>query len=118
MTFTLMKKGMYVMPKEIKIDLNSIRKEFEKEDTSKNKLGLALVERAIFMRETLKKLEEKIEESGVVTEMCQGNYSIERANPAIQAYNGTLKNYTSTIKQLVDMLPEEIIEDDSFENFE
>lgn len=106
------------MQKEIKIDLNSIREVFEKEDTSKNKLGLALIERAIFMRDTLKKLEDEIEKGGVVTTMCQGNYSIDRANPAIQAYNGTLKNYTSTIKQLVDMMPTEIKDDDSFESFE
>lgn len=109
---------MYVVQKEFKIDLNSIRKEFEKEDTNKNKLGLALIERAIFMRETLKKLEEEIDEGGVITTMCQGKYDIERANPAIQAYNGLVKNYTSTIKQLVDMLPEEHNEDDDFENFE
>lgn len=109
---------MYVVQKEFKIDLNSIRKEFEKEDTNKNKLGLALIERAIFMRETLKKLEEEIDASGVITTMCQGKYDIERANPAIQAYNGLVKNYTSTIKQLVDMLPEERNEDDDFENFE
>ena len=38
--------------------------------------------------------------------MCQGSYSINRANPALQAYNTMIKNYTSSIKQLVDMLPD------------
>lgn len=113
-----MKKGMFVVQKEININLEAIKEVFDKEDTSKNKLGLALIERAIFMRKTLKELEEEIEKGGVITTMCQGKYDIERANPAIQAYNGLVKNYTSTIKQIIDLLPEENKDDDSFESFE
>ena len=37
--------------------------------------------------------------------MCQGKYSIERTNPALNQYNTTMKNFTGCIKQLNDLLP-------------
>ena len=37
--------------------------------------------------------------------MCQGKYDIDRTNPSLQAYNNLIKNYTSVIKQLNEMLP-------------
>ena len=70
-----------------------------------NVLGLALIDKAKFMEKTLQELQDKINTGGVITEMCQGAYNIDRANPALQAYNVTIKNYTAVIKQLNDMLP-------------
>ena len=51
--------------------------------------------------------------------MCQGSYDIDRENPALKSYNTTIKNYTSVIKQLNDMLPVEDNnpKDDGFEKF-
>jgi len=83
-----------------------------------NVLGLALVDKAEFMEQTLKELKDNINANGAITEMCQGNYSIERANPALQAYNTTIKNYTTIIKQLNDMLPVDNDKtDDGFDDF-
>jgi len=76
-----------------------------KEQLKDNVLGLALIDKAEFMEKTLQELQEKIKSGGVVTEMCQGAYTIERTNPALQGYNVTIKNYTSVIKQLNEMLP-------------
>lgn len=73
--------------------------------SSKSILALSLIDKARFMEDTLKKLQDQVKKGGVVTEMCQGKYNIDRANPALQAYNVTIKNYTSIIKQLNDMLP-------------
>jgi hypothetical protein len=70
-----------------------------------NVLALGLIDKAKFMEKTLQELQTKITENGVITEMCQGSYNIDRANPALNAYNITLKNYTSVVKQLNDMLP-------------
>ena len=68
--------------------------------------------------ETLQELKARVKLDGVVTEMCQGDYTIERENPALKSYNTTVKNYTSVIKQLNDMLPtKEIVNDDGFEKF-
>ena len=89
-----------------KYDLKLLKKVFENQNDDRSKLALALLDKVVFLEDTLAKLQERIDEQGVVTEMCQGNYNIDRANPALQAYNVTMKNYTSAIKQLNDLLPE------------
>ena len=104
------------MAKEVKIDLNSLKKTFKEMDSDKGKLGLSLLEEAEFMKKTLDKLKKNINENGVVTEMCQGAYNIERANPALNQYNSLIKNYNSTIKQISDILPkEEFTNEDNFD---
>lgn len=107
------------MPKKVnlKIDLESIAEKFDENDP-KGKMGLTLLQRAIFMQEELKRLEKEIEEKGSVTEMSQGSYSIDRLNPATNAYNGMIKNFTSVIKQISDLIPVEVKEEvDAFEAF-
>ena len=71
------------------------------------------------MNKTLDDLEKEINESGVITVMQQGDYEIERENPALKSYNTTIKNYTALIKQLFDMLPKSIGENekDDFDAF-
>ena len=44
--------------------------------------------------------QEKIEKDGVVTEMCQGTYTIERENPALKSYTSLIKNYNSALNKL------------------
>ena len=101
-------------------NIKDLRLIFEELNTNKSKLALSLLDKAEFMEETLKKLQQKVIEDGVVTSMCQGNYDIDRENPALKSYNTTIKNYTSVVKQLNDMLPSEEntkIKDDGFESF-
>lgn len=100
-------------------DIKDLRSVFEKLDNNRSKLALSLLDKAEFMEDTLKKLQAKVKLDGVVTEMCQGNYNIERENPALKSYNTTIKNYTAVVKQLNDMLPikEEKPRDDGFESF-
>lgn len=93
-------------------DLNIIRDKLQN-----NTLGLALLDKAVFMEQTLNDLEKEIVAGGVVTKMCQGSYDIDRQNPALNAYNTTIKNYTSIIKQLNDMMPAEKVQVESFKEF-
>lgn len=88
------------------IDISNLRKVFESLNDNKSKLALSLLDKAEFMNKTLTDLEKKIKEDGVVTVMPQGSYVIERENPALRSYNTTIKNYTSVVKQIVDLLPE------------
>ena len=54
----------------------------------------------------------------VLLQKCvNGSYNIDRANPALNGYNITLKNYTSVIKQLNDMLPKVEKKDSKLEEF-
>ena len=48
---------------------------------------------------------------------ASGAYNIERTSPALNAYNITLKNYTSVIKQLNDMLPKAEKKNSKLEEF-
>lgn len=64
-----------------------------------------LIERAAYMLVSLEEMEAKIAEDGLVVEMPQGAYKIERAHPLLQQYNAMIKNYNSTIKQLNESLP-------------
>lgn len=86
-------------------DLKTLKETFEKMDNDKSKLALSLLDEAYFCGDTLKKLKEKVEKDGVVTEMCQGDYNIDRENPALKSYNTTIKNYQALIKQITDLLP-------------
>lgn len=99
-------------------NLSELKQIFSNND-KKSILALSLLDKAEFMEDTLQKLQQKVKDNGVVTEMCQGKYNIDRANPALQAYNVTVKNYTSVIKQLNDMIPtkEKKPKDDGFESF-
>ncbi len=99
-------------------DLSKLEKVFSTIGGNKSKLALSLLSEAKFMKQTLAELQEDVNKNGVVTSMCQGRYDIERTNPALQAYNNTIKNYNSVIKQLSDLLPADMDDDDDgFERF-
>lgn len=88
-------------------------------NSEKGMLGLTLIKELEFMKKTLTKLKKELNEKGVVTEMSQGKYSIERANPALTQYNAMIKNYQSTVKQINELLPKDSIDGiDDFDNDE
>lgn len=77
-------------------------------DVPKQQVDLCerLIERAAFMLVTLMDYETAITRDGVITEMSQGSYTIQRENPAAKGYNTMVKNYQAIIKQLTDLLPD------------
>ena len=99
--------------KKIKYDL--LKDKIDNLDEDKKPICLGLLKELLFMNNTLEKLKKDIEVKGVTTIMCQGKYDIERTNPSLQSYNSLIKNYTSTSKQLFDMLPKD---DSSIDNFD
>lgn len=66
-----------------------------------------LIERAAYMVVSLEDMEKIISRDGLVIEMQQGDYTIERAHPLLTPYNAMVKNYSSVVKQLNEMIPEE-----------
>ncbi len=107
------------MAKKKVANIVKLKKVFSKLDDNRSKLALSLLDKAEFLEQTLEQLKREVEKFGVITLMSQGSYEIERENPALKAYNVTVKNYTSVIKQLNDMLPAESNnpKDDGFDNF-
>lgn len=103
--------------KSKEVDLKSIKMTIDTLENDKKVMCTSLLNELIFMKTTLDDLKKEIEKNGVVTKMCQGKYDIERANPALNQYNTLMKNYSSCIKQLNDLLPKEIDNNDNFDAF-
>ena len=110
-------KGCDFLKKIEKIDFNSTKEAIATLENDKKELCMSLLNEIKFMNNTLYELKDNIEKNGVVTSMCQGKYDIDRANPALSQYNSLIKNYSSCIKQLNDLLPKEIVEEDDFDAF-
>ena len=95
------------MKKIEEIDLNSIKETIDTLDNDTKVLCSSLLNELIFMQKALTDLKKEVSDRGVVTKMCQGKYDIDRANPALNQYNTLIKNYSSCIKQLNDLLPKD-----------
>lgn len=99
------------------INLKSIKDTIDTMDNDRKVLCTSLLNELIFMQTTLDDLKKHVSEHGVVTKMCQGKYDIDRANPSLNQYNTLIKNYSSCIKQLNELLPKEIDTTDNFDEF-
>lgn len=106
--------------KEIKQEINRING-FLKDIEPKVKKGVkSLIENVAYMAVTLRELREDIRKEGVITEYQNGeNQFGTKKSPKIEIYNTMVKNYTSSIKTLLDLLPKNNnkIIDDGFEEF-
>ena len=103
----------------MKKSLAELETTFKQMNNNKGKIGLDLLVEAQFMKKTLERLRNEIDNGDIITEMQQGSYSINRSNPALNTYNTTITNYNKLIKQLTDLLPSENskLKDDGFEEF-
>lgn len=99
------------------ININHIESLFKNADSQEiSVLGLSLIKELKFMKKTMTSLKREINEKGVVVSMPQGNYDIERSNPALASYNTMIKNYNSTIKQIYELLNVSPSNEDDFDN--
>ncbi len=108
MAITGLPKNWDELPRDEKIFHEERRLEKILKDVPRQQIALCrrLIERAAFMLVTLLDYEREITDNGVITEMPQGEYTIQRENPAAKGYNTMVKNYQAVIKQLTDLLPD------------
>lgn len=106
--------------KDIKQEINRING-FLKDIEPKVKKGVkSLIENVAYMAITLKELREDINREGLITEYQNGeNQFGTKKSPKIEIYNTMVKNYTSSMKALLDLLPKDKQKniDDGFEEF-
>lgn len=106
--------------KDIKQEINRING-FLKEIEPKVKKGVkSLIENVAYMAVTLRELRDDINQEGLITEYQNGeNQFGTKKSPKVEIYNTMVKNYTSSFKTLLDLLPKnkEQIIDDGFEEF-
>ena len=88
-------------------ELSKLRKIFKDIEPAKRKTVEKLIENAAFMAESLNELQEIIREKGFTEEYQNGanQYGVKKCSE-VEIYNTMIKNYTSVIKQLTDLLPD------------
>lgn len=100
-------------------ELSKLRKIFKDIEPAKRKTVEKLIENAAFMAESLNELQEIIRVKGFTEEYQNGaNQCGVKKCSEVEIYNTMIKNYTSVIKQLTDLLPDgEANGDDELINF-
>ena len=106
--------------KEIKKEINRLKKLFKELPENKKKMSERLIENAGFMSITLEDLRKDIIKYGVKETYVNGKDQFGfKESIESKTYNNMIKNYMNIIKQLNDMLPQEkkIDEKDEFDRF-
>lgn len=87
-------------------ELNKLKKIFKDIEPGKRQTVEKLISNAAFMAESLDDLQETIREKGFVEEYQNGanQYGVKKCSE-VEIYNTMIKNYSSVIKQLIDLLP-------------
>ncbi|HBD01637.1 MAG TPA: hypothetical protein DC053_23400 [Lachnoclostridium sp.] len=110
------------LTKDEKIDkeIKRLKEIYKEVDQRKTKTLEGLIQECGFMRITLEELRKNINETGVVDEMPQGDYTILRESPYVKTYHTMIQRYTTANEKLLGLLPKEKEvphKDDSFDNF-
>lgn len=92
--------------KTIKKELSKLKKIFKDIEPNKEKIVEKLIANAAFMAASLEELQDIINEKGYTEEYQNGanQYGVKKCSE-VEIYNTMIKNYSSVIKQLVDLLP-------------
>lgn len=88
-------------------ELAKLKKIFKDIEPQKQKTVEKLIANAAFMAESLDELQDIIREKGFTEEYQNGanQYGMKKCSE-VEIYNTMIKNYTSVVKQLVDLLPD------------
>lgn len=104
--------------KKILTELDKLRDIFKDIDEDKRGIVDRLIENAAFMSEELTKLQEYIREHGCTEEYQNGaNQFGKKKSSEVDVYNTMIKNYSSVIRQLIDLLPTKSKEADELLSF-
>ena len=92
--------------RQIKAEIKRLTKIFANIDQDKKDLCEQLVQNAAFMAVSLRELQEQIKKDGWVEDYQNGaNQQGVKQSATLQSYNALIKNYTSVIKALSNVLP-------------
>ena len=93
--------------KEIKKEITKLNKIFKNINEDKKKLCVNLIKNVAFMSVALADLQVEINKNGPIITGKNGiGFEVAQENPAQKSYNTMINRYTSVIKQLADMLPD------------
>jgi chromosome condensin MukBEF complex kleisin-like MukF subunit len=103
--------------KLIKAEIAELSKCFKNIEADKKNYADRLIKETAFMSATLQELQDTINKDGVIENFKNGSQEMLREHPASKTYNSMIKHYQSYIKQLCDMTPVEVEEQDALEKF-
>ena len=90
-------------------ELSKLKRIFKDIEPNKQKTVEKLISNAAFMAESLDELQDIIREKGFTEEYQNGaNQCGVKKCSEVEIYNVMIKNYSSIIKQLVDLLPDDV----------
>ena len=113
-------KKELTIDEQIKREVNRLNRIFKNIDDDKKEIVKGLIENASFMSVQMSLMIKRINEEGVTIRYQNGeNQWGYKKSPDVETYNSFIKQYTTIIKQLTDLLPKDdpIIIDDGFEDF-
>lgn len=91
----------------IKCEIKRLTKIFDNLPPDAAVFAVRLIENAAFMAVSLSDLQKTINEKGYVEEYRNGeNQSGTKRASEVDIYNTMIKNFNTTMKQLIDMLPD------------
>ena len=105
--------------KRISKEIERLNEIFKNLSEDKKKLAKSIIENVAFMTVTLEDLQAAINKKGVVEEYRNGaNQFGVKESSEVKIYNTMIKNHTSSVNKLIEMLKNESIAiDDGFEDF-
>ena len=101
-------------------EIKNLNKLYSKIDKKTKKAVHSLIENAAFMTVSLEDLQNEMIENGMVCEYQNGeNQWGTKDSPEAKLYNTMIRNHSTIMKQLTDLLPkpEKVVEDDGFNDF-
>lgn len=113
-------KKELTVDERIKREVNRLNRIFKNIDADKKNIVKGLIENASFMFIQMSLMTQRINEDGVTVKYQNGeNQWGYKKSPDVETYNSFIKQYTTIIKQLTDLLPkdEPINIDDGFDDF-
>ena len=101
-----------------KTGLSQIEKALETIPENKKIFAEKLYKRIKFMDKTLDDLQKKIKKEGPIIEAKNGNgFTVLTENPAQKSYTSMMGKYNTSVKNLLDLIPNDVGVDDELMSF-
>ena len=92
--------------KRIKAEIRRVKPLFANLTEDKIKFADKVICQFATTQIILERLADEINNNDILENFEQGLQKFKRENPALKAYNSTIKSYTTLAKQLIDLLPD------------
>ena len=104
--------------KNIKQEVNRIKKLYKEFPKDKIKALEGLINEAAFIKVSLEELRENLLANGFTEVFEQGEQRFNRERPEVKIYTTFIQRYSNVMKQLIDLLPQEVKKEEAYELLE